>query len=88
MAKYKTVIGALVRDYIPIKYRKWIEKDDDPWRVPKSEKDYIWDVKILEYFTLPIECDKEVVNKKSKRRHGDMLQEFQVDIVQEFCPPK
>ena len=42
-AKYKTVIGALVRDYIPIKYRKWTGKDDDPWMVPKSEKDDIWE---------------------------------------------
>ena len=39
--KYKTVIGALVRDYISIKYRKWIGKDDDLWRVPESEKDDI-----------------------------------------------
>jgi hypothetical protein len=30
MFKYKIVIGALVRDYIPIKYKKWIGKDDDP----------------------------------------------------------
>ena len=43
MAKYKTIIGALVRDYIPIKSRKWIRKDDNPWRVPKSEKDAIWE---------------------------------------------
>jgi len=42
MAKYKTIIGALVRDYIPIKYRK-IGKDDDPWRVLESEKDDIWE---------------------------------------------
>jgi hypothetical protein len=40
-SKYKTVIRALVRDYIPIKYMKWIGKDDDPWRVPESEKDDI-----------------------------------------------
>ena len=86
--KYKTVIGALVRDYIPIKYRKWIGKDDDRWGVPESEKDYIWDVKIPEYFTFPAEYDRELVKKKAKKKHGDMLQEFQGDIVQEFCPPK
>jgi len=53
MAKYKTVIGALVRDYIPIKYRKWIGKDDDTWRVPESEKDDIWEKWIPQYFTFP-----------------------------------
>ena len=41
-AKYKTIIRALVRDYILIKYKKWIEKGDNPWRVPESEKDDIW----------------------------------------------
>jgi hypothetical protein len=55
LTKYKTIIWSLVRDFIPIKYKKWIGKDDDPWRVPESEKDYIWDIKILEYFTFPTE---------------------------------
>ena len=87
MTKYKTILRLLVRDFIPIRYRKWIGKDDDPWRVPESEKDYIWDIKIPEYFTFPTEYDRELV-KKSKRNNGDMLQEFQRDIVQEFCPPK
>ena len=87
LTKYKTILGLLVRDFIPIKYRKWIGKDDDRWRVPESKKDYIWDVKIPEYFTFPTEYDRELVKKKAKK-HGDMLQEFQGDIVQEFCPPK
>jgi hypothetical protein len=52
-SKYKTIIGALVRDYIPIKYRKLIGKDDDPWRVLESEKDDIWENKIPQYFTFP-----------------------------------
>ena len=38
LTKYKTILGLLVRDFIPIKYRKWIGKDDDRWRVPESEK--------------------------------------------------
>ena len=80
MTKYKTILGLLVRDFISIKYRKWIGKDDDRWRVPESEKDYKWDVKIPEYFTFPVEYDRELVKKKAK--------EFQGDIVQEFCPPK
>lgn len=63
LAKYRTVLGALVRDFIPIKYRRWNGK---PWRVPESEKDSIWDNKIPQYFTFPAEYDKELV-KKSKR---------------------
>jgi hypothetical protein len=30
VSKYKTVVGALIREHIPIKYRKWLRKDDDP----------------------------------------------------------
>jgi hypothetical protein len=64
--KYKTVLGALVRDYIPIKYQKWIGKDDDPWRVPESENDAIWENRFPEYFTFPPDYDKEQVKKKVK----------------------
>ena len=30
LTKYKTILRLLVRDFIPIKYRKWIGKDNDP----------------------------------------------------------
>ena len=53
LTKYKTILGLLVRDFILIRYRKWIGKDDDPWRVSKSEKDDIWDKWISQYFTFP-----------------------------------
>jgi hypothetical protein len=42
LGPYKSVIGALVRDFIPIKYRKWTGREDDPWRVPESEKELVW----------------------------------------------
>ena len=41
LTKYKTILGLLIRDFITIRYRKWNGKDNDPWRVPESEKDYI-----------------------------------------------
>ena len=44
LTKYKTILGLLVRDFIPIRYMKWIGKDDDPWRIPESEKDDIWEI--------------------------------------------
>ena len=69
MTKYKTILGLLVRDFILIRYRKWIGKDDR-WRVLESEKDYIWDVKIPEYFTFPAEYDRELVKKKAKEIMG------------------
>ena len=38
LTKYKTILGLLVTDFIPIKYRKWIGKDDDWWRVPERRR--------------------------------------------------
>ena len=38
LTKYKTILGLLVRDFIPIRYRKWIGKDDDRGRFPKVRK--------------------------------------------------
>ena len=65
MTKYKTILRLLVWDFIPIRYRKWNGKDNDSWRVIESEKDYIYDIKILEYFTFPMEYDRELVKKKA-----------------------
>ena len=53
-----------------IKYRKWIGKDDDPWRIPESEKDDIWEKWIPPYFTFPQDYDKEQVKKKQKKSWG------------------
>ena len=71
-------------DFIPIKYRKWIGKDDDQWRVPESEKDYIWDVKILEYFTFPAKYDRELVKKKTKEIMGTCFKNFKGTLYKNF----
>jgi hypothetical protein len=41
MARYKTVIGVLVKDNIPIKYRYWHKKDSE-WVVPSSLMELCW----------------------------------------------
>ena len=84
MTKYKTILGLLVRDFIPIRYMKWIGKDNDPWRVPESEKDYIWDIRIPEYFTFPTEHDKEVVQKKAKEIMGTCFKNFKGILYKNF----
>jgi hypothetical protein len=84
LTKYKTIIGLLIRDFIPIRYRKWIGKDNDPWRVFESEKDYIWDIKIPEYFTFPIEYDKAVVKKKAKEIMGTCFKNFKGTLYKHF----
>jgi hypothetical protein len=82
-AKYKTVVGALVREHIPISYQKWIVKENDPWRVPESLKDAIWEEWVLKFFTFPGDCDMEQIKKKTKETIGTCSQEFQADIVPE-----
>ena len=84
LTKYKTILGLLVRDFIPIKYRKWIGKDDDRWRVLESEKDYIWDVKIPKYFTFPAEYDRELVKKKAKEIMGTCFKNFKGTLYKNF----
>jgi hypothetical protein len=84
LSKYKTITGLLVRNFIPIKYKKWIGKDDDPWRVLESEKDYIWNIKILEYFTSPMEYDKELVKKKAKETMGTYFKTFKGKLYKDF----
>ena len=84
LTKYKTILRLLVRDFIPIRYRKCIRKDDDPWRVPEGEKDYIWDIKIPEYFTFPTEYDKELVKKKAKEIMGTCFKNFKGTLYKNF----
>ena len=84
LTKYKTILGLLVRDITPIWYRKWIGRDDDPWRVPESEKDYIWDVKILEYFTFSAEYDRGLVKKKAKEIMGTCFKNFKGTLYKNF----
>ena len=84
LCKYKTVLRALVRDYIPIKYRKWIEKDDDLWRVLESEKDAIWENKFPQYFTFPPDYDKEQVKKKEKAIMGIAFKTFKGILYKKF----
>jgi hypothetical protein len=75
LGPYKSVIGALVRDFIPIKYRKWTGREDDPWRVPESEKELVWN-KLKGYFTFPNDYDEATVKKKAKEIMGRSFKTF------------
>lgn len=56
LGPYKSIIGALVRDFILLKYKKWNGKEDNEWMVLESEKDAIWE-RLKEYFTFPPSYD-------------------------------
>jgi hypothetical protein len=49
---YVSQCGAIVRDNVPINYRYWKGKEDNPHVVPDSVKNFLWD-EILKHFTLP-----------------------------------
>jgi hypothetical protein len=68
LTKYKTILGLLVRDFIPIRYKKWIGKDNDPWRVSKSEKDYIWDIKDPRVFHFPNRVRQGASQEKNQKK--------------------
>ena len=84
MSKYKTIIGALVRKHIPIKYRRWNGAVDDPWRVPESEKDAIWENHIPKYFAFPPDCIMEKIKKKAKESMGISFKTFKGNLYKKF----
>jgi hypothetical protein len=84
IVKYKTILGLLVRDFIPIKYRKWIGKDNDEWKVPESEKDAIWENMIPQYFTFPVDYDREQVKKKVKEIMGTCFKTFKGTLYKKY----
>jgi hypothetical protein len=49
---YVSQCRAIVRDNVPISYREWKEKANNPHVVPDSVKNLLWD-EILKHFTLP-----------------------------------
>ena len=75
LGPYKSTIGALVRDFIPIKYRKWNGSEQDPWRVPEGEKELVWN-KLRGYFTFPNDCDEATVKKRAKEIMGHSFKNF------------
>ena len=58
--KYVSQCGAIVRDNVPISYREWKGREDNPHVVPDSVKDMLWN-DILEHFTLPEGVDTNLV---------------------------
>lgn len=75
MGPYKSILRALVRDFIPLKYRKWTGHKDDLWRVPESEKDGVWS-KFKGYFTFTPYYDEATVKKRAKEIMGRAFKTF------------
>jgi hypothetical protein len=51
--KFMSQCGAIVRDNVSIKYIEWKGKPSNPYVVPDSVKDQLWN-DVLKHFTLPV----------------------------------
>ena len=83
LGPYKSVIGALVRDFIPIRYTNWTGREDNPCRVPESEKELVWN-KLRGYFTFPDGYDEATVKKRAKEIMGRSFKTFKGHLYNKF----
>jgi hypothetical protein len=58
--KFVSQCGEIVRDNVPIKYREWKGKPSNPYVVPDSVKDQLWN-DVLKHFALPKGVDPNLV---------------------------
>ena len=50
--KYVSQIGAIVRDNVPISIREWKGRSDNPYALPETEKNMLWE-DVKRHFTFP-----------------------------------
>ncbi|CAO2148565.1 unnamed protein product [Urochloa humidicola] len=76
---YKTALGNIVRDHVPIKYRSWNGKDDPTWTVPKEIKELCWG-KMLDLFIFPGEKAQREARKKALKIMGERFKQFRCHL--------
>jgi hypothetical protein len=72
---YVSQCGAIVRDNVPISYREWKGKVDNPHVVPNSVKIFLWD-EIQKHFTLPEGIEPNDVKRWTLMRMATQFQKF------------
>jgi hypothetical protein len=73
--KYVSQCGAIVRDNVPISYREWKGKADNPHVVPV--KIVLWD-EILKHLTLPKGVEPANVKRWTLTRMATQFSEVQI----------
>lgn len=83
--KYKYVLqcGALVRDIVPIKYRDWKGREDNPYVVPTSLKEMLW-ADVLKHFKLPEDVDTNLVKGWTLSKMATQFQNFKKSSSKKF----
>jgi hypothetical protein len=75
--------GAIVRDNVPISYREWKGKADNPHVVPDSVKNLLWD-EILKHFTLPEGVEPANVKHWTLTRMATQFQKFKQKLDKDY----
>jgi hypothetical protein len=80
---YVSQCGAIVRENVPICYRKWKGKADNPLVVPDSVKNLLWD-EILKHFTLPEGVEPNNVKRWTLTRMATQFQKFKQQLDKDY----
>jgi hypothetical protein len=81
--KFMSQCGAIVRDNVPIKYREWKGKPSNPYVVPNSVKDQLWN-DVLKHFTLPEGVDANLVKGWTLVKMTTQFQNFKKKLTRDF----
>jgi hypothetical protein len=81
--KFVSQCGAIVRDNVPIKYREWKGKPSNPYVVPDSVKDQLWNDE-LKYFALPEGVDANLVKGWTLVKMATQFQNFKKKLTRDF----
>jgi hypothetical protein len=77
--KYVSQCGAILRDNVPICYREWKGKADNPHVVPDIVKNLLWD-ETLKHFTLPEGVEPANVQHWTPTRMATQFQKFKQQL--------
>jgi hypothetical protein len=81
--KDKFVSQCGVRDNLPINYREWKGKPCNPYVVPDSVKDQLWN-DVLKHFALPEGVDENLVKGWTLVKMGTQFQNFKKKLTRDF----
>jgi hypothetical protein len=73
---WKTSVGKLIREYVPVTYRFWKDKThEEKYIVPDSIKQNLWDT-LMTKFELPRDCNTGLVRSRTLSNLGFSFRNF------------
>jgi hypothetical protein len=81
--KFVSQCEAIVRDNVPIKYREWKGKPSNPYVVPDSVKDQLWN-DVLKHFALPEGVDANLVKGWTLVKMATQFPNFKKKLTRDF----